>query len=238
MVPNCPSASPVPPAPSPTWSPIRSNSNCCAPVPRHNTPTMALTCGLTGTLITEKIASCACPPALPHHAASVRLADGTGPQPGVEERGNHGAASRSCSATAPGRTPEAGLGRSSRPGGVGPMATSGAARSATRYPSDAAVVASSFAPAGLDLSTSARTSNDKSRDPGLDSSPGAGEPRGGPSTGTGGNWCGSAFRSARRPCGAFCAPATSLRRPVISTPHGAPSTFASQRAPGLRLLPR
>jgi hypothetical protein len=30
---------------------------------------MALACGLTSPVLADKIASCACPPALPHHAA-------------------------------------------------------------------------------------------------------------------------------------------------------------------------
>ncbi|MFC7588035.1 transposase [Nonomuraea antimicrobica] len=74
-----------------------------APVPRQNTATTALTCGLTGFVPAGKIASCACPPALADRAPGVRLADGAGPWSSVEGHGDHGVVSRSGSAAASGR---------------------------------------------------------------------------------------------------------------------------------------
>jgi hypothetical protein len=55
---------------------------------------MALTCGLTGSVRVDKIASCVCPPALSDRAPGLRLADVAGRQPGVEGHGDHGVASR------------------------------------------------------------------------------------------------------------------------------------------------
>jgi hypothetical protein len=55
---------------------------------------MALSCGLTVSVSTDKIASRVCPPALSTRAPGLRLADVAGPQPGVEGRRNHGVASR------------------------------------------------------------------------------------------------------------------------------------------------
>ena len=86
----------------------------------------------------------------------VRVADVDGPQSSVEGRGNHGVASRGGGASASGRTPDAGLGRSGRSRGAGPMVAGGPARSSADHPGNVAGMASSSAATGLDLPASAR----------------------------------------------------------------------------------
>jgi hypothetical protein len=199
------------------------DSTSFGPVPCQSAPTMALACGLTGTVLAYKIASCVCPPALSDHTASVRLADVTGPQSIVEGRRNHGVASRGGSATAPGRTPEAGLGRSSRSRGTGPMAAGSPARSSTGHPGDTADMASTPATTSLDLPAPARASRNASGTPRPDPPPGAREPRMGPSTSTRG--AGAARLPDQRGDRAADPAIAPLRTgaPDISTPPGGPS---------------
>src|SRR5688572_2494971 len=89
-------AAPRDPHPAGLWSIVSTlpdSVGSLEPVPRQNTATMALTCGLTGSFLAGKIASCACPPALSDHAPGVRLADVAGPRSGVEGCKDHGVAS-------------------------------------------------------------------------------------------------------------------------------------------------
>jgi len=62
------------------------------------------------------------PSAVLDHGPHPWLAGSAGPQPGVQERGDHGAASRGHGAPPPGAPAQAGLGWPGDPGGTCPAA--------------------------------------------------------------------------------------------------------------------
>src|SRR5215471_15355521 len=81
------------------------------------------------------------PPAVLDHGPRLRLAGAAEPQPGVEGRGDHGAAPGADGAPPPGSPAPAGLGR---PGGIvraGPAAASRAARQSAGHAGDSAGLA-------------------------------------------------------------------------------------------------
>src|SRR5215471_5298976 len=117
------------------------------------------------------------PPAVLDHGPRLRLAGAAEPQPGVEGRGDHGAAPGADGAPPPGSPAPAGLGR---PGGIvraGPAAASRAARQSAGHAGDSAGLAPPSDHPQVDLPGSAGPPGDRTGDPRPGAAAGGGEPR-------------------------------------------------------------
>src|SRR5690349_2524598 len=118
----------------------------------------------------------ACPSAVLDHGPGVRLAGPARPQPGIQGRGDNGAAARGDGAPPADGPAQAGLGQPRGPGGTGPAAATLAAGQPAGYAGNPAGLAPPADHPQVDLPEPARPPADEPGDPRAGAAPGGGEP--------------------------------------------------------------